>query len=322
MRAWGARDPSSILGSPKVMKKLLVVVAVLVLLGVLLVWLAGRQNDMEDDLTWAEVSMLPPAPEDASYRIDDTEIQLEGGVYTAPVENSSAFRTVRLVGDPAYGSLTEAEENDAAVVIVDEMGGSGSFYYLAVALKDAGGYLGTNAVLLGDRVDLLAVEIDRGIVRVRYRTHGEGEALSMQGSDERQEFFRVSGAGLERIGPLEGRERLLWGVLSLDETVLYFAPCESGVPYRVASMSRADALLRAVYALRTDSVSDSASITVAVVAEPPGSATTTATTGSDGGETITVRLLAQSLRFATCQSAATSSTAAVLDLTASSTSVE
>lgn len=319
MHAWGACDPSSILGSPKVMKKLLLAVAALVLLGALLVWMAGRQGDIEDDLTWAEVSALPSIPEDASYRIDDTEVQLEGGVYTAPVENSSAIRTVRLVGNPAYGPLTEAQENDAAVVLVDEPGGSGTMYYLAAALKDSSGYLGTNAVFLGDRVVIQDVRVDRGIVSVRYLVHGEDEPLAASGTLERQEYFRVSGSGLERVGPLEEGEQLYWGELSIDASSLYFAPCNSGMQYRIAPMSRAEALLRAVYALRTETESAVSPVYVAVVGLV-SPATESSEDGEDSAEEIIkVRLLAQSLSFAGCDSAATSS---IPSLTGTSTSVE
>jgi hypothetical protein len=67
-----------------------------------------------------------------------------------------------------FGDLNEDGNEDAALFLVHQPGGSGTFYYIAAALNANGGFRGTNAVLLGDRIAPQTIEIRDGVVNRSY----------------------------------------------------------------------------------------------------------------------------------------------------------
>jgi uncharacterized protein len=100
----------------------------------------------------------------ATYTIDGTPIRLASGRYAAPAApGSSALRQVALVGAPARGNLGGRPVE--AVVLSDDGGGSGTFFYVAVVPE---GGRPTPAVFLGDRIAYRSVAIGSGAVVVSY----------------------------------------------------------------------------------------------------------------------------------------------------------
>ena len=89
----------------------------------------------------------------ASFHVEGQLITLADGVSEAPAAPGSAARVVtRYFGNEAAGDLNGDGLADAALVLTQTRGGSGTFYYAVAALATPDGYLGTTAVLLGDRI--------------------------------------------------------------------------------------------------------------------------------------------------------------------------
>ena len=55
-------------------------------------------------------------------------------------------------GNEVRGDLDSDGDEDIAFLVTHQPGGSGTFYYLAGAIKEDGGYRGTNLMLIGDRI--------------------------------------------------------------------------------------------------------------------------------------------------------------------------
>jgi heat shock protein HslJ len=90
---------------------------------------------------------------------------------------------VRLFGEPTKGDLNGDGTEDAAVILERTSGGSGTFFYAALALQDAdGAFVGTNALLLGDRIAPQGVVITDGRATVNYAVRGGDEPMSAQPS--------------------------------------------------------------------------------------------------------------------------------------------
>ncbi len=90
-------------------------------------------------------------------------------------------------GEPKYGDLDGDGDEDSALVLSFDNGGSGIFYYVALAARGAnGGYTGTSAVLLGDRIAPQTLEIRNGRAIVNYAVRGEGEDFSVRPSFQQQ----------------------------------------------------------------------------------------------------------------------------------------
>ena len=92
-------------------------------------------------------------PQNATYLIEGEAVTLVNGTAEKAVAPGSASKQVTTY----FGNAVELDLNadglmDSAFLLTQDSGGSGTFFYTAAALKTAGGYLGTNAILLGDRI--------------------------------------------------------------------------------------------------------------------------------------------------------------------------
>jgi len=104
------------------------------------------------------------------------KVTLSGGVYRKPAAPGSATEiVVRLSDKRAFGLINGRETG--AVVLVTETGGSGTFYDLALLSKEAAGWVNTDAVPLGDRVKVHAIEIAGDGIVVPMKTHGPGDPM-------------------------------------------------------------------------------------------------------------------------------------------------
>lgn len=97
-----------------------------------------------------------------AYTVDGNTYNLINGKAELPIENSSAKNTLSIFGEPVYGDLDKDGDDDAAILLVYNTGGSGTFYYASLAINNDGTYLATNTMLLGDRIAPQTVEIQDG----------------------------------------------------------------------------------------------------------------------------------------------------------------
>ncbi len=118
-------------------------------------------------------------PLNATYRIDGREVRLVNGRAVESVAPSVKTKTKIVVcGQPVYGDLDGDGQRDAALLLVLDPGGSGTFYYAAAARYENGTYRGTNAVFLGDRIAPQEVAIRDGILEVSYAERRPDEPMS------------------------------------------------------------------------------------------------------------------------------------------------
>ena len=106
-------------------------------------------------------------PARASYIIDGAAVAI-----------GSAEGTTTIFGEPALGDLNGDGKPDAAVMIVQDPGGSGTFYYIAAAIDTPGGAVGTNAILLGDRIAPQTIAIQNGRIIVNYADRGPDQPMA------------------------------------------------------------------------------------------------------------------------------------------------
>jgi heat shock protein HslJ len=98
-------------------------------------------------------------------------VTLTRGEYRAPAAPGAVGQiTLRLTDQRALTTL--AGRQMGAVVLVTSMGGSGSFYELALLSRQADTWVNTDTVLLGDRVKVQHVAIENNVVVVAMTTHG------------------------------------------------------------------------------------------------------------------------------------------------------
>ena len=132
-----------------------------------------------------------------SYKIDGTAVLLADGMAVQEAAPGSASKiTTTYFGNEATGDLDGNGTEDVAFLLTQNAGGSGTFYYVVAAVKTDTGYVGTNAILLGDRIAPQTTEISNGVVTVNYAIRKTGDPMTTAPSVGVSKKITLSGGGL------------------------------------------------------------------------------------------------------------------------------
>jgi hypothetical protein len=126
-------------------------------------------------------SILSALP-NTEYPIDlasSGKAQLKDGIFEEPIAPDSATKTRISLGDlHALGDVNGDQMEDAAVLLIADSGGSGTFTYLALVLNENGSTKPLEAVFLGDRIVVNSLTILPGEVIVSLLTRQLDEPMS------------------------------------------------------------------------------------------------------------------------------------------------
>lgn len=164
-------------------------------------------------------------PRDATYLIDGKEYALHDGQTTVEMVPGAASKTVvEIFGEPASGDLDNDGLPDAAVLLVETTGGSGTFYYVATALNREGEFVGTEAVFIGDRIAPQLLTIQHGVVIVDYADRRPDESMATPPSLQLSKYLVIRNENLEVISLADG-EVIAAGQVVIGHEVRSFTPC-------------------------------------------------------------------------------------------------
>lgn len=176
-----------------------------------------------------EAKIVPATASDplnAIYIVEGQEIRLVEGrseIESAPGSASKVITSV--FGKPVYGNIDGEGDADAALILTYDPGGSGTFYYVAVALNANGFYLGTRAILLGDRVVPQNISVRNGVIVVNYANRAIGEPMATPPSVATSKYLVLERNVLKEIpSPTEG-EAVIDGWVIIGHEVRSFLPC-------------------------------------------------------------------------------------------------
>lgn len=121
---------------------------------------------------------------DAEYIIEGAQVRLINGVAEMETAPGSASKvTTRYFGNEVRSDLDGDGREDVTFLLTQETGGSGIFYYVVAALNTERGYVGSEALFLGDRIAPQTTGKGKGrIVIVNYVDHAPGEPFSVRPS--------------------------------------------------------------------------------------------------------------------------------------------
>ena len=120
-----------------------------------------------------------PGYKDIAYVLEGKPVALKDGVAVS-IDAGPGFistTTTRYFGNEAEGDLNGDGVSDIAFILTQNGGGSGTFVYAVAALKTDTGYIGTNGVLLGDRIAPQSTEIRDGVLIVNYADRKANEPM-------------------------------------------------------------------------------------------------------------------------------------------------
>lgn len=139
-------------------------------------------------------SILRALP-NAEYSVDNIstgKVQLKGGVYEESVAPGSAVKTrIRLGKEQSFGDVNGDGAEDAAVTLVVDPGGSGTFTYLALVINEKGTAKPVSSILLGDRIVVKSMTIQPGNVVVTMLIREPNESMSMEPKIEVTRKFKL-----------------------------------------------------------------------------------------------------------------------------------
>lgn len=167
------------------------IVAAAAALALLLFTMRPAMNHQPAQIDSAAVKSL-------TVTIDKRNFNLKDGVAELPGAPGSATKdTLRVVGDPATGDLNGDGKPDEALLLANDPGGSGTFYYAVVAVNDGGSFHASNALPLGDRIRPQDVSFSDGAFVYRFLERGPSESMA----DEPRQPKTVT----VRLDPTSGR---------------------------------------------------------------------------------------------------------------------
>jgi len=137
------------------------------------------KNEIDND----QQAYLADDPRDGEYLFSGKPVRLVDGISRTPIaEGSASMRTIQYFGNEVVADIDNDGDDDVAFLITDDSGGSGTFFYLAGAIKEDGGYSWTQAMLIGDRIAPQTTEFRDGLIIVNYADRAPGEAMTIQPS--------------------------------------------------------------------------------------------------------------------------------------------
>ncbi len=146
----------------------------------------------------AEPTVLPTAVpptigyQDVAYFIEGQAFPLVNGLSEIEAAPGSASKIItRVFGNEARGDLNGDGLEDVAVLLTQETGGTGTFFYVVVALQTETGYQGTNAILLGDRIAPQTTLIQNGVIIVNFADRNPGESFDVAPSLGVSKYLQV-----------------------------------------------------------------------------------------------------------------------------------
>jgi len=143
-------------------------------------------------------------PLNATYMLSGSPMRLVNGRAEATTPGSASTTTISVFGEPVSGDLNGDGQADAALILTQTSGGSGTFYYAAAAISTSTGAQGTNAVLLGDRIAPQNIEIKNGEVIANYAERNSGEPMTTAPSVGVSKYLVWDGSTLKPAQPAAG----------------------------------------------------------------------------------------------------------------------
>lgn len=238
-----------------------------------LVLLCAAINPASAEESMADGAMPAKSPRDATYLIEGEPVRLQGGRAVRPAAPGAAtiIRT-RVLGAPTYGDVDGDGDSDAVLFLVQDPGGSGTFYYVAAAHKVDGGYRGGTAVLIGDRITPQRLDLVHGVVVADYLERAPGEPMAADPALARTVYLMLEGGALTLVGSLDPGERVAEGWVTVGHEVRSFEPCADPEPHWLFGESPAlDAVVEAYRKARPDATPYSPILMVLAggIDEPP-----------------------------------------------------
>ncbi|MFZ3054403.1 MAG: hypothetical protein WA091_00255 [Minisyncoccales bacterium] len=136
-------------------------------------------------------------PLNAIYTIENQQILLKDGFSEIEIAPGSASKqTTFVLWAPTEGNLNSDSFNDYAMIVIQNSGGSGTFYYAVAGLGSPEGVIGTNGIFLGDRISPENISIENGRILINYAERKTDDPMTAQPSVGVSKYLIVNNSQL------------------------------------------------------------------------------------------------------------------------------
>ena len=133
------------------------------------------------------------------YTIEGRRVQFRDGVASHVIAGSSLVAKTILVEPTLYTDLNNNGSEDAVVILADQPGGSGTFYYFGAVTTREGTTFVSSLKSLGDRIQVQSLTRADDVIELKYLQRATNEPFSTDPSIETIRRFRWNGSALIEI---------------------------------------------------------------------------------------------------------------------------
>jgi len=200
------------------MKTTLKYVLVIVILGIVIFFNVSKK-DVEApnvvDIPVEDKKEIKPNVADISYNIDGEEFVLVDGKAEKTVEveldGFTMKNSLTIIEDPFYADVDLDGDTDSAVWLMNDSGGTGSFFYGALVINDNNqSSHSTDGMFLGDRISPSKIEFKEGRIVYSFLERGMDEPMSAEPTHPRDvwvHYDKSSNTIGEWVRDFEGESR-------------------------------------------------------------------------------------------------------------------
>ena len=153
---------------------------------------------------WVYQSIInkPPktTPLNTTYTINGEDFTLlDGKIEKEIVLGAASKIKINVFEANTQGDINNNGLDDTVILLTYNAGGSGTFFYVALALQEEEGYKGTNAVLIGDRITPQTTNIVNGTLIVNYTDRYPWESFSTEPSIDKSKHLTFKDQELKEV---------------------------------------------------------------------------------------------------------------------------
>ncbi|MDQ5922705.1 MAG: hypothetical protein QG644_413 [Patescibacteria group bacterium] len=200
------------------MKTTLKYILVIVVLGIVIFFNVSKKDveapKVEEDNTDLKEEVLPNVM-NISYMIDGEEFVLVNGRAQKTVEveldGFTMTNSLMIIEEPVYTDVDKDGDTDGAVWLVNDSGGTGSFFYGALIINNNNeSASSTDGMFLGDRISPKSISFKEGRIVYSFLERGMDEPMSAEPTHKRDvwvHYDKDSNTIGEWVKDFEGESR-------------------------------------------------------------------------------------------------------------------
>ena len=149
-----------------------------------------------------QLSQTASGPLDATYLIAGQKVKLTNGAIEKDIPfnaTSSMKITVKAFNEPTYMDLNGDGVKDAIFFLYEQLGGTGTFFYVVAAVNEGGTYKGLNAIYLGDRIAPQTINASNGKAAINYATVKDSDPMTAKPSVGVTKYVKIQGGQLVEV---------------------------------------------------------------------------------------------------------------------------